>query len=167
MSKPTDPTSRVTRSGAVAFCVAIAAGALWWSGTLAAPESMLAQGFRTAIADAEAPSAAITLTPAALSDGGEKPVAAIWPDPSAKQGLGFYRPLKVGDRITIASREGKADKLSVVELQQIDGAGIGAPGVQFQLVTSRQEGAPNAPLVRFLIAVEGSTAPTTSAPKAL
>ena len=156
MSRLIDRPPRGMRVGALA--AAALAAALWWSGTLAAPEIMLERGYRMAIADAEAYSAGIRLTPAALHEATQsKPVAAIWPGPSPAQSLAFHRPLKVGDRITISSREGKADKLSVVELQQIDGAGIGAPGLQFQLVTSRQDGPADGSLVRFLIAIDGAT----------
>ena len=134
------------------------AGAVWWSGTLAAPESLLARSYQAAIADAETGTGKMPLTPASLNDTGtQRPVDAIWPGTSTARSLAFHRPLKIGDRITISSREGKADKLSVVELQQIDGAGIGAPGVRFQLVTSRQDGSPDTQLVRLLIAVDGGT----------
>jgi hypothetical protein len=126
----------------------------------------LARSYQSAIADAETSPGGIRLTPASLTGAAEqKAVDAIWGGPSAL-GLGFHRPLKIGDRITISSRDGKADRMAVVELQQIDGAGIGAPGVRFQLVTSRQDGVPDGQLVRFLIAVDGGPA-TPSGDKTL
>jgi hypothetical protein len=150
------PRRQVARFGALTALVAALAGAVWWSGTLSAPERLLARSYQAAIADAETSSSGIRLTPASLTSAAEqKPVDAIWPGPAAAQSLAFHRPLKIGDRISISSRDGKADRMSVVELQQIDGAGIGAPGLRFQLVTSRQDGVPEGQLVRFLIAVDG------------
>jgi hypothetical protein len=163
MSELVDRRRRqATRFGALTALVVAVAGAAWWSGTLSAPESLLARSYQAAIADAETSSSGIRLTPASLTGVAEqKPVDAIWPRPAAAQNLAFHRPLKIGDRISISSRDGKADRLSVVELQQIDGAGIGAPGLRFQLVTSRQDGLPEGQLVRFLIAVDGGApAPT-------
>lgn len=167
MSELIDRPRRQARLGVLSAVAAGLAGAVWWSGTLAAPESLLARSYQTAITDAEAGIGNLKLTPASLAETAEqRPVHAIWPGAVAAQSLAFHRPLKIGDRITISSREGKADRMSVVELQQIDGASIGAPGVRFQLVTSRQDGSLDGQLVRLLIAVDGG-APAPMADKTL
>lgn len=158
MSQPVDSPRRVAGLGALVAVAAGLAGAVWWSGTLAAPEKLLARSYQAAIAEAEVgASDNARLMPAAMTDAEPRRVDAIWPGTSDSHRLAFHRPLKVGDRITISSRAGKPDRLAIVELQEVDGSGIGAPGVRFQLVTSRQEGAPEGTLVRFLIAVDGGT----------
>lgn len=161
MSDPMDrPRRRVAHSATLAAMAAGLIGSVWWSGTLSAPEKLLARSYRAAIADAGSDTRGIRLTPAALTDTAEPtPVEALWPGNPAARNSALHRPLKIGDHITISSREGKADKLSIVALQQIDGAGIGAPGVRFQLVTSRQDGLPDGPVVRLLI-VDGGAAAT-------
>lgn len=153
------PRRRAASVGTLTMLAAGLAGAVWWSGALAAPESLLALSYRNAIADARSGAGEARLTPALDEADEQKPIQAIWPG-NATRGLAYHRPLKIGDRITISARQGKPDRLAVVELQQIDGAGIGAPGVRFQLVTSRQIGSAEGQFVRFLIAVDGgATAP--------
>ncbi len=141
--------------GMPAVTVCGLAAALLWSGTLTSSEGLLGRGFATAMAKTDAEAGALALTPAAYNNAQAiKPVAAVWPGLSAGQTLGLQRPLTLGDHITIASADGRPEKLSVVGLAQVDGASIGAPGLQFQMVTSRSDDAGSPALVRFLIAIE-------------
>jgi hypothetical protein len=146
------------------------AAIMMWSGALSNSERLLSRSYRAALSHTDAGTAgSLKVTPAALSDAGEpKPVEALWPGRPGEPSLAFRRPLTVGDRVTISSRDGKPDRLSVIEVDQVDGVAVGAPGVRFQLVTSRLEGAPQGSLVRFLIAVDpAATVPAPAAAKSL
>jgi hypothetical protein len=123
-----------------------------WSGTLSNPETMLARSYEAALAHGDAGLSRVT--PAALGEAYEqRPVNAIWTGGSLGHHAALYRPLSIGERITF-SGAGKPDKLTVVSIEQIDGAVLGSPGVRFQLVTSKIEGPGEAGLVRFLVAVD-------------
>jgi hypothetical protein len=167
MSHQTSVRRAMFRWGTFAAGAGAVAAVLLWSGTLSDAELLLSRSYGVALAEADAAPWTLSLTPA-LADAREQgPVKAIW---TGKPGHGsaFRRPLAVGDRITIASRDGKPDRLSVVELEEIDGTTIGVPGVRFQMVTSRLEGASRGELVRFLIAVDpAASAPPRTADKTL
>lgn len=153
MSEPTRVRRRAAvRLSLLATGVLGIASALVWSGTLSNSESLLLRSYQIALAETDAGSNGLNVTPAALGDiGDQRAIDAIWP---GKQSQAFRRPLAVGDRVMITSRDGKPDRLSVVQVDLVDGAAVGAPGVRFQLVTSRLEGSPDGGLVRFLIAVD-------------
>jgi hypothetical protein len=127
-------------------------GSLLWSGTLSSPENALARSYQSAFADSDA--RAMRVIPAALAESTQtKPIDAIWTGKADGHGLALYRPLGVGERITMSGRDGKPDKLTVVGVEQIDGAAFGSPGLRFQMVTSKLDGGEDR-LVRFLIAIE-------------
>jgi hypothetical protein len=154
MNKPED----VRRPGASAWlALAVLTGALTatllWSGTLSSPERLLDRSFGPALAAAEAGIGTLRLTPASITTD-SRTVDAIWPGPSSSSNLALRRPLALGDQITISSRSGRPEKLSVIQIEGLDGAAIGAPGTQFQLVTTKVEGAADNALVRLLVAVD-------------
>lgn len=131
------------------------AAMLLWSGTLSSPERLLDRSFAPALAAAEAGIGTLRLTPASITLPAEGRTAdAIWPGASNGSTLALRRPLALGDQITISSRSGRPEKLSVIQLDGIDGAAIGAPGTQFQLVTTKVEGAAGDALVRLLVAID-------------
>lgn len=69
-------------------------------------------------------------------------------------GMGTTTALAIGDRISIAARTGGQDEIEVVELEEVDGAGLGLAGTRFQIVTGRHLGAAAETTVRFLFAVD-------------
>jgi hypothetical protein len=154
MNQPED----VRRPGASAWlALAVLTGALTatllWSGTLSSPERLLDRSFGPALAAAEAGIGTLRLTPASITTD-SRTVDAIWPGSSSSSNLALRRPLALGDQITISSRSGRPEKLSVIQIEGLDGAAIGAPGTQFQLVTTKVEGAADNALVRLLVAVD-------------
>ena len=126
---------------------------LLWSGTLSSPERLLDRNFGPALAAAEAGIGTLRLTPASITVD-SRTGDAVWPGPSSSSNLALRRPLALGDEITISSRSGRPEKLYVIQIEGLDGAAIGAPGAQFQLVTTKVEGAADNALVRLLVAID-------------
>lgn len=126
------------------------AAALLWSGTLSSPERLLDRSFRPALAAAEADNGPLRLTPASI----DRATDGLWSAAANGSNLALRRPLALGDQITISSRANRPEKMSVVQIDGIDGAAIGAPGTQFQLVTAKVDGAPDGALVRLLVAID-------------
>ncbi len=135
------------------------AAALLWSGALSSPERLLDRSFGPALAAAEAGNGSLRLTPASI----DHQTDGLWSAAANGSNLALRRPLALGDQITISSRASRAEKMSVVQIDGIDGAAIGAPGTQFQLVTAKVEGSPNNALVRLLVAIEPAAARTDKA----
>jgi len=78
----------------------------------------------------------------------------------------FAKPLAVGDRITIAGRDGRERQLEVVDLKAIGGNAVrvaGAAHMRLLLVTCRVTGEGADAPVRFIIEAEPA-APSLSAP---
>jgi len=129
------------------------AATLVWSGALSSPEGLLGRSFESAMAQTETDAGAPLPTPVSLNGAAPvKAVRAVWPGTSAES-FALQRPLTLGDHITISSAGGRPEKLAIVGLAEVDGAAIGAPGVKFQMVTSKADGN-SAALVRFLVAIE-------------
>lgn len=126
------------------------AAALLWSGTLSSPERLLDRSFRPALAAAEAGNGPLRLTRASI----DRATDGLWSAAANGSNLALRRPLALGDQITISSRANRPEKMSVVQIDGIDGAAIGAPGTQFQLVTAKVDGAPDGALVRLLVAID-------------
>jgi hypothetical protein len=105
----------------------------------ATPDAVLANGYGSALAEAETSWTSIphNIWLSALSGGSAAP----------------EKPLAAGDTITIAAKDGRPQVIEVTGLELIDGDLIGAPGLRFQLVTGRAVGRSGAP-VRFLFATE-------------
>ena len=66
----------------------------------------------------------------------------------------IQRAFAVGDRMTIDGRGGTLQSIEVVAIEQVDGAGLGLDGVNFQMVTGRPDHAGAGETVRFLFAVD-------------
>jgi hypothetical protein len=154
MNQPEDVRRPVASAWmALAILTGALTATLLWSGTLSSPERLLDRSFRPALAAAEAGIGALRLTPASITGDG-RTGDAILPGSSSSSNLALRRPLALGDEITISSRSGRPEKLSVVRIEGLDGTAIGAPGTQFQLVTTKVEGAADHALVRLLVAVD-------------
>lgn len=132
------------------------AAALLWSGTFASPERLLDRSFGPALAAAEAGIGTLRLTPASVTMASDRAADGFWSGASNGSNLAMPRPLALGDHITISSRAGRAEKMSVVKIDGLDGAAIGAPGTQFQMVTAKVEGTADGALVRLLVAIDPS-----------
>jgi hypothetical protein len=126
------------------------AATLLWSGALSSPERLLDRSFAPALAAAETGAGSLRLTPASI----DRTTDGLWSTAANGSNLALRRPLALGDQITISSRVNRPEKMSVVQIDGIDGAAIGAPGTQFQLVTAKVDGAPDGALVRLLVAVD-------------
>lgn len=150
----TEPTSARKPLAAALMAVMVVTGglaaALIWSGTLSSPERLLDRSFGPALAAAEAGNNSLRLTPASI----DRTTDGFWSAAANGSNLALRRPLALGDRITISSRAGRPETMSVVQIDGIDGAAIGAPGTQFQLVTAKAESATGDALVRLLVAID-------------
>jgi hypothetical protein len=135
------------------------AAALLWSGALSSPERLLDRSFGPALAAAEAGNGSLRLTPASITTTSDRTTDGFWSGAANGSNLALRRPLALGDQITISSRANRPEKMSVIQIEGLDGAAIGAPGAQFQLVTAKVEGAADSALVRLLVAID----PTNSA----
>lgn len=130
------------------------AAALLWSGTLSSPERLLDRSFGPALAAAEAGIGTLRLTPASITTPSDRAGDGFWLGAANGSNLALRRPLALGDQITISSHSSRPEKLSVIQLEGLDGSAIGAPGTQFQLVTAKVEGAGSNALVRLLVAID-------------
>jgi len=128
--------------------------ALLWSGTLSSPERLLDRSFGPALAAAEAGMGTLRLTPASITMPSDRATDGFWSAAANGSNLALRRPLALGDQITISSRAGRPEKMSVIQIDGLDGSAIGAPGTQFQLVTAKVEGAAGDALVRLLVAID-------------
>lgn len=159
----TEPTNARRPLAAAWMAVTVMTGGLaavlLWSGALSSPERVLDRSFGPALAAAEAGNASLRLTPASI----DHQTDGLWSATANGTNLALRRPLALGDQITISSRASRAEKMSVVQIDGIDGAAIGAPGAQFQLVTAKVEGSSNNALVRLLVAIEPTAARTDKA----
>jgi hypothetical protein len=139
------------------------AAALLWSGTLSSPERLLDRSFGPALAAAEAGNGSLRLTPASMTAPQGRTTDGLWSGAANGSNLALRHPLALGDQITISSRAKRPEKMSVIQIDGLDGAAIGAPGTQFQLVTAKVEGSSDNALVRLLVAIEPTAARTDKA----
>jgi hypothetical protein len=130
------------------------AAALLWSGALSSPERLLDRSFGPALAAAETGTGALRLTPASMMGSQDRAADSIWSGAANGSNLALRRPVALGDQITISSGAKRPEKMSVVQIDSLDGAAIGAPGTRFQLVTAKVEGATDSSLVRLLVAID-------------
>jgi hypothetical protein len=108
----------------------------WRSG----PDAVLATGFGSALADADA---SWSSTP-----------PNVWLSGLGDPTAAFGKSLGVGDLVTVAGQGGLSQIIEVTALEHVDGARIGLAGVRFQLVTGRPKSGPSSGVVRFLFASE-------------
>jgi hypothetical protein len=155
MNEPKD-VGRSVASAWIALAVMTGglAAALLWSGTLSSPERLLDRSFAPALAAAEAGIGTLRLTPASITMPSDRATDGFWSGASNGSNLALRRPLGLGDQITISSRTSRPEKMSVIQIDGLDGSAIGAPGTQFQLVTAKVEGAADNALVRLLVAID-------------
>ncbi len=164
MNEPKD-VRRAVASDWIAPVVIIGglAAALLWSGTLSSPERLLDRSFGPALAAAEMGNGSLRLTPASVTAPQDRTAEGFLSGAATGSNLALRRPLALGDQITISSRTNRPEKMFVIQIDGLDGAAIGAPGTQFQLVTAKVDGSSDNALVRLLMAIE----PTAGTDKAL
>lgn len=121
-------------------CVAMAglAGAGVTAIRATAPERILAQEYGQALADID-------------TSWGSRHAGNLWLSTAPMRAP---RPaLAVGDRITIAARNGGEQAIEVTALEEVDGEALGLAGTRFQIVTARPARG-SLETVRFLFAVD-------------
>jgi hypothetical protein len=117
---------------------------------LSRPEAVLDRSFEAGLAAASRPGEQLAATPRNLADSPHFWLSKSEPN----QALGPAQPVRLGDRITISSREGEHKVLEVIDIRDLDG-GIthaeAATAPRLVLVTCKTPGEDSDRVVRFIV----------------
>lgn len=139
---------RKAQSGLSLFAVVALAGL----GSLMAwlfmrPEAALRRGFEAALTEQRPALGDVTVAESASLDREH-----LWLSRSDDQPLGLTGPVDVGTRIDISGRDGRVQRLEVVDVRKIEveSASAGHPA-QLVMVSCRVVGSPGKGMIRFLM----------------
>jgi hypothetical protein len=111
------------------------------------PEAALRRGFEAALTDPRS-----ALGDATVAENAPLDREHLWLSRSDDQPLGSTGPVDVGTRIDIAGRDGRVQRLEVVDVRkiEIETASTGHPA-QLVMVSCRVVGSPDKGVIRFLM----------------
>jgi hypothetical protein len=112
------------------------------------PEAALRRGFEAALADQRSTTTGdVTVAESAPLDREH-----LWLSRSDDQPLGMTGPVDVGTRIDISGRDGRVQRLEVLDVRKIEIASASpGPPAQLVMVSCRVVGSPNKGVIRFLM----------------
>jgi hypothetical protein len=135
---------------------------------LSQPEAVLDWSFEAGLAAASRPGERVAATPRNLADSPHFWLSKSEPN----QALGSAQPVRLGDRITIASREGEHNVLEVIDIRNLDDDITHAEAAatpRLVMVSCKTLGADGDRVVRFIVEAgepEPAT-PLTHSPRTL